>query len=183
MKKLFLAIALTALTSWSAQAAVTVIGSKEGEACYLAASSPFGTSGIGDCDQALRSGALDKGETAGTYVNRGILYLRAQNFDAALKDFEEALRIVPGMPEAYVNRGNAYFMQGKYEAALSDYDAAILGETKQIYAAYYNRGLVRERLGQKDQAIEDFKTANALRPGWQEPRDKLVYYGVTPAEE
>ena len=183
MKKLFLAITLFTFTCWHAHAAVTVFGSKEGEACYLAANSPFGTSGIGDCDQALRSGALDRRETAGTHVNRGILYLRAQNFDAALKDFEEALRIVPNMPEAYVNRGNAYFMQGKYEAALADYDAAIIGETKQIYAAYYNRGLVRERLGQKEKAIEDFKIANSMRPGWQEPRDKLVYYGVTPAEE
>ena len=162
MRNLVLAIAFSAVASWQAQAAVTVFGSKEGESCYLAASSPYGTTGISDCDQALRSGALDRSETAGTHVNRGILYLRAQNFTSALEDFEAALRIVPGMPEAFVNRGNAYFMQGQFNAALADYDAAIAGDTKQIYAAYYNRGLVYERLGQKEKAIQGIAFREAL---------------------
>ncbi len=183
MKKLLLTTALLLSATGYGQAAVTVIGSAEGQECYFAAKSPFGTSGISACDQALRTGQLDKSETAGTYINRGILYLRARNFDKAFEDFESALKIIPDMPEAFVNRGNVYFHRGEFQAALSDYTAAIDGNTKQLYAAYYNRGLVYERIGEREKAIEDFKVANSMRPGWQEPRDKLVQYGVTPAPE
>ena len=180
MKKFILAGMFTLLMTGPGLAAVTVLGSTEGQDCYFAARSPFGTSGIGACDQALRSGTLDKSETAGTHVNRGILYMRSRDFERAFADFEKALQIVPGMPEAFVNRGNVYFHRGEFNAALADYTAAINGDTKQLFAAYYNRGLAYERLGQKDKAIEDFKTANTLNPDWQEPRDKLAQYGVTP---
>lgn len=183
MKKTVLAAALSLCAAMNAHAAVTVLGSAEGQECYFAARSPFGTSGISACNQALRSGQLDKTETAGTYINRGILYLRSRDFDKAFEDFETALKIVPDMPEAYVNRGNVYFHRAEFNAALADYTAAIDGNTKQLHAAYYNRGLVYERLGQKDKAVEDFKVANSMRPNWQEPREKLVQYGVTPAEE
>ncbi len=181
MKKIVLTCAFSLLLVSQTHAAVTVLGSAEGQECYFSASNDFSTSGISACNQALRSGNLDRQETAGTYINRGILYLRMREFDKAFDDFQSALEIVPDMPEAFVNRGNVYFHRGNYNAALRDYTAAIDGGTKQPYAAHYNRGLVYERLGQTDKAIEDFQAAVALRPNWDQPLQKLVKYGVAPA--
>lgn len=184
MKNVLLTALVSILMSVQAYAAVTVLGSAEGQDCYYAArSASFGGGGISACNEALRNGSLDRTETAGTHINRGILYLRAENYDKAFDDFQSALKIVPNMPEAYVNRGNVFFHRRDYNAALADYTAAINGNTKQLYAAYYNRGLVHERMGNKAAAIEDFKQANTLNPSWQEPADKLKNYGETPLTE
>jgi Flp pilus assembly protein TadD len=58
------------------------------------------------------------------YKNRGSAYTKQHNFDKAISDFTEAIRIDPNSPDAYNNRGNAYLRTGKRAKANADFATA-----------------------------------------------------------
>ena len=64
---------------------------------------------------------------------------------------------------SYVERGNDWLKKGNFESAISDYSLAIAfdGSSPQ---AFYNRGLARERSGDRDGALRDFEKALQLNP-------------------
>jgi hypothetical protein len=64
-------------------------------------------------------------------------------------------------PEAYVSSGNVNADEGRYEKAVEDYTTAI-GRNSSLATAFFNRGLARYKLGQKDSAIADFSKAADL---------------------
>src|SRR5579859_4426879 len=108
---IFLAAAPTMLPG--ARAAVTVLGGGLQEVCSKAArfaskgSMMPDTHAIDTCTLALDSSLMSDHDRAGTYVNRGVLYLTRNDFGDALKDFDTALLLAPLVGEAYVNRGAA----------------------------------------------------------------------------
>ena len=103
MKWWIVGAALTATLACSnaASAAVTVIGGGQAEACANAA-----IAGKSErkfellCTQAIEEENLSARDRAGTYVNRGVMKLRRLNFDAAVLDFNEAVRIKPDLGES-----------------------------------------------------------------------------------
>lgn len=63
--------------------------------------------------------------------------------------------------EAYFIAGNEKRKSGDYKGAIADYDAAI--RLKPDFArAYYNRGEVKDQLGQIPEATTDFQIAGKL---------------------
>jgi len=50
--------------------------------------------------------------TASKHIDQGISFLKAKDFDAAIKEFDEAATIAPEA-EAYYYLGYAYYMKGK----------------------------------------------------------------------
>ena len=54
--------------------------------------------------------------------NRGLAYLARGNLDAAIADFDEALRLDPADADTHVNRGTALQLKGDLERALADYE-------------------------------------------------------------
>ena len=76
-------------------------------------------------------------------------------------DLNEVLKLSPKNVYAHFNKGNAYMLQGDYTSAISCYSAAIdykpdLGE------AYYNRGLMYLRMGNKTLGVADLSKAGEL---------------------
>jgi tetratricopeptide (TPR) repeat protein len=47
------------------------------------------------------------------------------DYEEAIKDFTEAIKIKPGYATAYFNRGNAWMGLGEYRNALKDFKKAI----------------------------------------------------------
>src|SRR5262249_33633616 len=56
------------------------------------------------------------------YLARGELWVRAGDFDQAIADFDEAIRLEPGKALAYSHRGNAWSRKGDKDRALADYE-------------------------------------------------------------
>ena len=52
-------------------------------------------------------------------------YGNRENYDQAISDFTEALRLNPNYDEAYYSRGEAYYNTGDYAKAVSDYNEAV----------------------------------------------------------
>src|SRR5262249_4283868 len=59
------------------------------------------------------------------YHNRALLYDDAGDFERAIPDYDNAIRLDPSYANAYSNRGNAHRAMGNFERAIADYSDAI----------------------------------------------------------
>ena len=66
-------------------------------------------------------GGQTRESLAGTYNNRGVAYADKGEYDRAIQDYDEALRLDPSQAVAYNNRGNAYIDKGDFDRAIADY--------------------------------------------------------------
>ena len=84
------------------------------------------------------------------------------DFDAAIANLTEAIRLDPQCGKAYSLRGFAHLEKKEYDQAIADYDAAIRLDPS--CPAYRNRGLAYFYKGNLDQAFSDYNEAIRLDP-------------------
>ena len=93
------------------------------------------------------------------------------NLDAAIRDYDEAIRLNPRFALAFLSRSIAYERRGDLDAAIRDYGEAIRLDPRNA-TAFYNRGVVYEWRGNLGQAAADFR--EAARLGHKEARLSLA---------
>jgi tetratricopeptide (TPR) repeat protein len=76
-------------------------------------------------------------------------------------DLDTVIKLTPKNVYAYFDKGNIFMLQNDFTSAISCYSTAIsikpdLGE------AYYNRGLMYLRMGNKEKGINDLSKAGEL---------------------
>ncbi|KQY30173.1 hypothetical protein ASD21_13805 [Caulobacter sp. Root1455] len=130
------------------------------------------------CTVALETETLNFRDRARTYVNRGVLQMRQQDYDGAVADFDAASRIDPNLGEAFVNRGAAYVGTSRYGEGLSQIDQGLALGVKDPEKAYYNRAVANEGLGDVTAAYRDFSKAAELAPTWDAPKTELTRFTV-----
>ena len=118
---------------------------------------------IGACTWLLNSGRLAEKSISSAYNNRGNAYRRKGQYDRAIADHTQAIKLNPKYAGAYNNRGYAYDGKGEYDRAIADYGTAI-GLNPKYAMAYKNRGNVYLRKGDHDAAMRDYNQAIALNP-------------------
>ncbi len=96
---------------------------------------------------AYRRAAQARLALTAAYFNRGIVYKRMKEFDAAIASFTHVIEIEPRMPMAHYHRGLVYSMKGDKKRALADLarEAQINPE---FAAAPVARALVRRKMGE-----------------------------------
>jgi tetratricopeptide (TPR) repeat protein len=95
------------------------------------------------------------------YLNRGWAYFSLGDYQLAIDDYNQAIRLNPDYTEAYYNRGIAYFNLGHYQLAIDDYNQAI--RLNPDYAeAYNNRGGAYFRQGNNKLGCRDAQKACAM---------------------
>jgi tetratricopeptide (TPR) repeat protein len=175
------AVFLGALLAAPAQAAVTVIGAGIARDCFVAVEKAVlpAVKALNICDTALETETMTRKNLAATYVNRGILHLRMGHHARAIADFNSSIRGQPDLYEAYVNRGAALFGLDKFEEALADLNLGVRSENLDArVTAYYDRGLVHERLGDVTSAYYDYKSALELQPDFALAAKQLTRFQV-----
>lgn len=112
------------------------------------------------------------------YWNRGQYFRSEGKYDAALKDYTEAINIEPMKAELYNSRGKTYFdmaMSGKFKAQERDFITKALNEyttglskkmdTPKVKAEILiNRGAAYGATGNLDQAIKDLSEGIQINP-------------------
>src|SRR5438105_9027272 len=95
---------------------------------------------ITDATEAIR---LQPNQAA--YNLRGSAYYDRGEYDIAVADFDDALKLGPPSGTIFHNRGNAWRGKGDYAKAIADYDATIKLEPKSAFS-FQNRGIAKEAL-------------------------------------
>lgn len=80
---------------------------------------------LDEYDEAIR---LDP--QANAYNNRGVAYVRLEQYGQAIEDYDEAIRLDPQYAKAYGNRSDAHEKLGQQELADRDYAKAVEIELK-----------------------------------------------------
>ena len=133
---------------------------------------------IAACTRLIESGEFTGNGLAAIYFNRGVTWYEMGNYDRAIQDYNEAIKLNPNFEQAFFNRGNAFDEHEQFDRAIQDYDRAIA--LKPDYAkAFNNRGISFTKKGQYDRAIQDYDQAIKLEPEYAEALNNrgTAYFG------
>lgn len=109
---------------------------------------------ISSCTRLLESKNLGKQDRAITYAWRGTACFKKHDYECAIADFDEAIRIDPRSAKAYDRRGSYYSARADYDRAIADYSQAIRIDPKDTYHLV-TRSLAYRAKGDVDLAIAD----------------------------
>ncbi len=115
----------------------------------------------GKYKQSIRvfSDLLDEGyEPALTCMSRGVSHLKISDLEAALRDFDRAIRIDGRDATSFYFRGSARMLDGDYQGAVSDFSRAIEANPGHR-AALLARGISYVNLGRNAEGVRDIKKA------------------------
>src|SRR6266436_3543653 len=125
---------------------------------------------IASCSRVIADDAESAPNRARAYSNRGAAHYDKSEFDNAIADFSEAVKIdahvVPAyFALAYSRRGLASAEKKDYDQAIADYSEAIKLNPSSI-EVYKDRGVAYGNKNDYERAIDDFSQAIKLDPNY-----------------
>ena len=127
------------------------------------------------CTALIESGGQTPQGLVAAFNSRGNVHLNNRNYDRAIGDYNQTIRLDPKYAIGFHNRGLAYLRKGRLDPAIEDFDAAIRLNPKYT-AAFINRALAYQEKAQwdfdaylaegvyEDRAIQDLDEAIRLDP-------------------
>jgi tetratricopeptide (TPR) repeat protein len=117
---------------------------------------------IAACTRLISSRKTRGRELSNAYVSRGYHHNIRRDYDRAIADLNEAIRIEPKNVMAYDNRSFSYRQKGEHDRAIADLNEVIrLGHPKKS-DAHAARGYLFLLKGEHDRAINDLNEAIRL---------------------
>ena len=176
----WLLVAAMVCVAGAASAAVTVLGNGIARACYEAAKFEVNpATGLKTCNDALAQEPLNSRDRAATYTNRGILRLRQNEINRALADFDRSIGLEPELGQTYINRAAALVQLDRYQEAVDAASKALELTNEDVHAAYFNRAMAYEELGQVENAYHDLQAALAAKPDFEDAQREIARYSVS----
>lgn len=108
-------------------------------------------------------GCRESSREAESLTSAGVTHLQQQQYDRAIRDFDRALALQPGLVVAWKNRALAHRTKGDYERAVADYDQAIVFAPSDARLVG-ERGATYVLLDDYQKALRDFDRVIALKP-------------------
>lgn len=145
---------------------------------YQITGSRLGFAPLDVCTRAVNGYDGTNENVAESYNNRGVVHFLLENYDAALRDFDRAIREQPSLTQAYLNRGYTLNAQQRWSEAIPALDAGIARGSPELAKAYFNRAIAHEESGALSAARDDYQKAAELQPDWDAPREELARFSV-----
>jgi tetratricopeptide (TPR) repeat protein len=115
------------------------------------------------CSAVLANAGDDTKIQAEALTNRGSAKYGLQDFDGAIADLDEAIRLNPNLSAAFFNRGTASYRKNDAKRAMADFNEAIRLDPKDL-KPLINRGVLYFDLDENAHAIADMDAAIKLAP-------------------
>ena len=112
----------------------------------------------------------DSPKSVDDYLTEGNSFYQNQDYDHAIADYNQALRLDPQNAVAYYDRGNAFCSKQDYDRAMADYNQALRLDPKYV-DAYINRGNAFYSKQDYDRAMADYNQALKI-----DPQSVIAYY-------
>ncbi len=121
----------------------------------------FGLEGCGECDLAF------------SYYGAGTTHLKNERYEAALEDFDEALRLNPNVPYFYGNKGITLNNLGRHDEAAEMFETFALRWPRSP-EAHSNLAATYVSLGRIKEAEREYVTSLRLKPNQPGIREALA---------
>ena len=137
---------------------------------------------VSGCTAVIQSGKEGAKDLAIAFYNRGTAFRIKSEFDLAIADYDQSIKLDPKAYDPYVDRGWAYHLKGDFDRAIENHSEAIKLDNENE-RAFIMRGAAWQRKGDYDRAIHDNdeairinpKNANAYMTRGNDYREKLDY--------
>jgi tetratricopeptide (TPR) repeat protein len=116
---------------------------------------------IHGCTAVIQSGLGTSRMLVLAFTNRGFAHRTKGDYDRAIQDFGQAIRLAPNHAPAFNGRGMAWQSKGEADRAIADFDEAIRLNPK-FARAFANRGSVYTVNAEHQRAKQDFDQAIGL---------------------
>ena len=104
--------------------------------------------------------------TAEEFFARGVEKWNKGDYQGAIADYDQAIKLKPDYAEPYNNRGLARSALGDNQGAIADYEESLRLKNSEPWIVYNNRGVARSDLGDNQGAISDYDQAIKLKPDY-----------------
>ncbi len=115
---------------------------------------------LADVEKALQ---INKNNTNAYVIRADVAINSERNFENALADMDEAIKLQPQYAGFFVNRAFLRYNLDDYFGAMADYDYAIQLDPVNL-PALFNRGLLRSEVQDNNKAIDDFTQVLQIDP-------------------
>jgi protein O-mannosyl-transferase len=119
-------------------------------------------------------------EAAQAHNNLGVLYMRLNNFTAALKELNAAIALNPNEQNSHIGRGMIELQFWNLDAAIADFSQATAIAPSPLASFWLGRGL--ETKGDSRGAARAYEAALQMAPGFDEARARLKTLRNKPGE-
>ncbi len=102
-------------------------------------------------------------EDAADHCRKGVEALQKKDYDRAIEQFSEAIRLDPRHADSYFHRGRAHQARNELDRAAEDYSEALRFDPNRA-DCLYQRATVYQATNAPDLAIDDFTAALARDP-------------------
>jgi tetratricopeptide (TPR) repeat protein len=116
---------------------------------------------------------------AQVHNNLGVVYSHQQNYVAAARAYETALRLHRDFPAAWYNWGNDLLRQANHKRAIRFFSKALGLHPNDVWARN-NRGVAYLKAGKTEKARRDFRDALRIDTGFEQARKNLEDLGGRP---
>ena len=130
---------------------------------------------ISVCSAVIQSGRARGRDLAVAHMERGIAYVALLDYDRALQDFGEAIRVDATFAKAFANRGAVYGAKQDFDKAIDDFTRVLALEPRSAHA-FADRASMHRLNGQHDEAIRDYSEAIRIHPAFGEA---ILNRGIT----
>ncbi|GAA4353387.1 hypothetical protein GCM10023185_13980 [Hymenobacter saemangeumensis] len=98
-------------------------------------------------------------------LEAGMRALQAEDYTAAIAEFNQIIQLAPQLAEGWNKRATAYYLRGEYRAALSDIAAALQREPRH-FGALWGQFRILEHLGETRRALAILNRLDAICSGF-----------------
>jgi tetratricopeptide (TPR) repeat protein len=121
---------------------------------------------IAACSTIISAGGIPNDLLARAYSARAIAFHNKGQFERAIADYDQAIKLVPANATAFNNRGLALQANGNLDRAIADFGEAIRIDPSDQAGAFRFRSLALRQRGDLGAAIADADRAIRLYPDY-----------------
>ena len=117
---------------------------------------------IAGCTKIIKSGKETPEKLATAFNNRGNAHHNKGDYDLAVQDFDQAIKLSPTFAFPFYNRALSFVEKGEFDRAIGDYDVYV----RLVPAdpdGFSSRGIAYNDKGDYDRAIQDYDKAISLK--------------------
>ena len=156
-----LRIAIVACTLWAAALSsppVSATSAEEHPECF---GGDHGERRISGCTDLIQRPGIDAATRSEAFAMRALSYSLKGQYETAIRDYDQAIRIRPDFAIALNNRAWAYFKWGRGEHGLDDVERSLRLDPSS-YHSFDTRAHIRQWMGDTTAAMRDYEIAMRL---------------------